>query len=351
MPHGDICDILAGCYPKSFVWTGWHPNDLCYVTPIMKTEDEFFSDSETSVNEVTDVSEAFKEWVRNNEDRILAARERGTEAYFLRDNKELVDGIINESRAGKKVYERYDTLHSSTGEKLIPTEVKDLKEVEERLAKVVRENPEYFARGFSGIQGISQDATFMSTELDGTIYVNFATSGKDDGYNAGESLVSAFEKIKKHQSLTRHEEYAIENLWHEILHNRSTNTTILPDVDSQQGFARVVLETVNQYVARRTYPVFLEKLGGQALHQEWIIENGFGYKETVAHLRTMLTKAHINEDSFARKAEKLLMGDYKNFDSKISSLLRKMYNGEKDIEYLFGFLEHARFEIFIKNLE
>lgn len=95
MPHGDICDILAGRYPKSFIWTGWHPNDLCYVTPIMKTEEEFFGDSETSVNEVTDVPEAFKEWVRNNEDRILAARERGTEAYFLRDNKELVDGILS----------------------------------------------------------------------------------------------------------------------------------------------------------------------------------------------------------------------------------------------------------------
>ena len=97
MPHGDICDILAGRYPKSFVWTGWHPNDLCYVTPIMKAEDEFFGDSETSVNEVTDVPEAFKEWVRNNEDRILAARERGTEAYFLRDNKELVDGILQKA--------------------------------------------------------------------------------------------------------------------------------------------------------------------------------------------------------------------------------------------------------------
>lgn len=28
MPHGDICDTLAGKYPKDFVWTGWHPN--CY---------------------------------------------------------------------------------------------------------------------------------------------------------------------------------------------------------------------------------------------------------------------------------------------------------------------------------
>jgi hypothetical protein len=28
MPHGDICDRLAGKYPKDFVWTGWHPN--CY---------------------------------------------------------------------------------------------------------------------------------------------------------------------------------------------------------------------------------------------------------------------------------------------------------------------------------
>ena len=65
----DICDQLKGKYPKMFVWTGWHPNDLCYKIPILKTEEEFWewdgrSESTTeSVNEVKDVPEGFKRWI------------------------------------------------------------------------------------------------------------------------------------------------------------------------------------------------------------------------------------------------------------------------------------------------
>ncbi len=100
MPHGDICDTLAGKYPKDFVWTGWHPNDLCYKIPILKTEDEFWawdgrSESTTeSVNEVKDVPEAFKQWVGTNAYRIEEAKKRGTLPYFVRDNKKRIDSIL-----------------------------------------------------------------------------------------------------------------------------------------------------------------------------------------------------------------------------------------------------------------
>ena len=92
MPHGDICDTLAGKYPKDFTWTGWHPNDLCYKVPILKTEEEFWewdgrSDSTTeSVNEVKDVPDAFKQWVGTNSKRIVDAKKKGTLPYFLKDN-------------------------------------------------------------------------------------------------------------------------------------------------------------------------------------------------------------------------------------------------------------------------
>lgn len=39
-PHYDICDELAGKYPKSFKWTGWHPNCRCYMIPILAGGDE-----------------------------------------------------------------------------------------------------------------------------------------------------------------------------------------------------------------------------------------------------------------------------------------------------------------------
>lgn len=92
MPHGDICDRLAGKYPKDFVWTGWHPNDLCYKIPILKTEEEFWewdgrSESTTeSVNKVKDVPNAFKQWIGTNSQRIADAKRNGTLPYFLKDN-------------------------------------------------------------------------------------------------------------------------------------------------------------------------------------------------------------------------------------------------------------------------
>lgn len=109
MPHGDICDTLAGKYPKDFRWTGWHPNDLCYKVPILKTEEEFWewdglSDVSTeSINEVKDVPDEFKKWVLDNQQKIEKARERNTLPYFLRDNKSIVQNINTENSAKELV--------------------------------------------------------------------------------------------------------------------------------------------------------------------------------------------------------------------------------------------------------
>ncbi len=92
-PCHDICDDLKGKYPKDFKWTGWHPNDLCYVIPIFKTEEQFWLPKEERGKdnaEVTDVPQGFKTWVANNQDRIARAEKRGTLPYFVRDNREKV---------------------------------------------------------------------------------------------------------------------------------------------------------------------------------------------------------------------------------------------------------------------
>lgn len=88
-----ICDQLKGKYPKTFVWTGWHPNDLCYKIPILKTEEEFWewdgrSEATTeSVNEVKDVPEGFKRWIDNN---IHRAKSWDSAPYFIRDNDKYI---------------------------------------------------------------------------------------------------------------------------------------------------------------------------------------------------------------------------------------------------------------------
>lgn len=94
-PAEDICDMLKGKYPKDFVWTGWHPNDLCYKIPILKTEDEFWNYGESrdkpSSKQVVDVPDGFMEWVADNEARISAARLNGTLPFFIKDNPFVLD--------------------------------------------------------------------------------------------------------------------------------------------------------------------------------------------------------------------------------------------------------------------
>lgn len=77
----DICDDLAGRYPKTFTFKGWHPNCFCYCVPVLKTEDEFFGD--VPVEPIKDVPDVFRTWVEKNEERIKAAKSL---PYFIMDN-------------------------------------------------------------------------------------------------------------------------------------------------------------------------------------------------------------------------------------------------------------------------
>jgi len=104
-PCHDVCDTLAGKYPKTFKWTGWHPMDLCYCVSILKTDEEFWSDSPESKNEVKDVPQGFKDWVKDNNERIKAAEKRGTQPYFIRDNKEVISGILKLEEVKKTALE------------------------------------------------------------------------------------------------------------------------------------------------------------------------------------------------------------------------------------------------------
>lgn len=90
-PRYDICDDLAGDYPKDFKFRGWHPNCLCYTVPIVMSEDEYWSENrENSPNMVTAPPENFGKWVSENSERIDEARSRGTLPYWVMDNRAFV---------------------------------------------------------------------------------------------------------------------------------------------------------------------------------------------------------------------------------------------------------------------
>lgn len=106
-PREDVCDKLAGKYPKDFVWSGWHPNDLCYCIPILKSEDEFLDDSIAPKSEVKKVPQAFNVWCGDNTERIDKAYKHGTLPYFLKDNPKY---LIQQYRKEDGLYTKI--LHS-----------------------------------------------------------------------------------------------------------------------------------------------------------------------------------------------------------------------------------------------
>ena len=108
-PFVDICDELQGRYPKDFKFTGWHPNCRCYTTTILPDQDEFvqylvsMDENGNSTykfsGEVTDVPQGMKDWLENNEERLVNAKSL---PYWIKDNPQI---LTSEEVADKVDYE------------------------------------------------------------------------------------------------------------------------------------------------------------------------------------------------------------------------------------------------------
>ena len=90
VPLKDICDDLAGVYPKTFKWAGWHPHCRCHAVPVMADKadrqqwlaegcpDHFFDDKQ-----IKDVPEEMREWWRKNGDKAMRAK---SVPFWIQDN-------------------------------------------------------------------------------------------------------------------------------------------------------------------------------------------------------------------------------------------------------------------------
>ena len=121
-PKKDICDKLQGDYPKDFVFDGWHPQCFCFCTPILMDESEMAKVTEAFLKgekytprgkQITDYPAAFKDWVRDHAEDIAASRERGTEPYFIRNNAQAIDEIINPQPKELSIAEKAKLRHDA----------------------------------------------------------------------------------------------------------------------------------------------------------------------------------------------------------------------------------------------
>ena len=100
----DTCAKLVGRYPKTFKFKGWHPQCMCYATPILMDEETFDENElgdlkaalrgttykhQQAKNAVSDVPDGFKAWVK---DHVEAQKGWASTPYFIKDN--FVDGQL-----------------------------------------------------------------------------------------------------------------------------------------------------------------------------------------------------------------------------------------------------------------
>lgn len=104
-PEEDICDELAGDYPKDFMWRGWHPRCRCSMSSILidRNSEEWrylrsLPEKEykayRSPNLVPNVPEKFSKWCERNAKKLDLAREKGRLPYFVKDNERVVGDLL-----------------------------------------------------------------------------------------------------------------------------------------------------------------------------------------------------------------------------------------------------------------
>lgn len=178
-PVTDICDTLAGDYPKDFRFTGWHPQCFCYATPITCDEDDFVrmqqavlagEEPVTPSGIITEMPESFNAWMLDNKERIMAARREDRLPYFLRDNWDRVKDVYLPPVT--------DTPQWKAGNALF-TKMQAIKDIDLSALKTALSG-----KDIKAIEAATKEIRKIEAELAGTTYVDDAFEvAKTWGYN------------------------------------------------------------------------------------------------------------------------------------------------------------------------
>jgi hypothetical protein len=173
---------------------------------------------------------------------------------------------------------------------------KDLSTLEVLLREYAYRLPGDLPRGVAFVrEGGPDDDFYMATDGKGGFWFREI---EHQGFNSRRDLFGGLAACAERRGMTREEEYALESLWHEIWHNRQTGMNQVAKLPKEH-LARLFAETLNQVVARLTYPRFIERLGGKAQHQTWVMENGYGYAPLVQRFLRVTVALGLTTEALA----------------------------------------------------
>lgn len=298
----DICDMLAGKYPKDFVWTGWHPVCRCYKIPILKTEEEFWNwdgrstVSSDSVNQVKDVPDNFKAWINDN---IHRAKSWDNSPYFIRDN-------------GKYIREDFKVNVYNRTEKAF---------VRKRRTNLAMSRVEYYNKTYPNIPEVQQAAVNAYTQPVGKTNKG-ATSreinrrlrnGTEDEYVDVASMLinQALAKLPKYKGIVyRGETMSMKKLQERFLDH-------IGDVVSDKGF-------VSSSLYEDTPRKFISHAGVPKNHKRVIFEiqskNGRDISK-ISEFNGIFTLENQYEILFDKRTKFYVSPDYKIDDDGVYRII------------------------------
>lgn len=199
-------------------------------------------------------------------------------------------------------------------------------EVKNIISAYADKNPDDFSNGLEKVDIRKAKSYLMQHSIYGNEkkgeWIGKSTisiSTNDFGtFNPAKELKDALAAIKKGDALTFNQEYAIEALWHEILHAKTKTKPY-----QLTSIQRARMETANQFVARHTYPDFITRLGGKASNQKEILDNGYGYKKMISDFRNRLKEAGIKETDAVKKLQPVLFENYIKVGDELVNLVKK----------------------------
>lgn len=197
-PEEDICDELAGDYPKTFMWRGWHPRCMCSVSPILmdRKSDEWKKlrkmpkeeyEAYQSPNLVQNVPDKFSKWCERNAKKLDLARKNGKLPYFVRDNTKAVGKFVgwNEDSilakeitevckmaraSGKEVQSTAESIAQKYGAKCTPINFKSEESIRRKVLLERQEIPMFSPKNLKDtvrttIVADNKDIDFIISDL------------------------------------------------------------------------------------------------------------------------------------------------------------------------------------------
>ncbi len=199
-----------------------------------------------------------------------------------------------------------------------PLDVKSLDDV----SRVVKDK----CRGF-GIDDVRFEDTgsFASTDTTGRITISTRNFPEIE-YSPARDLMNAMKHLGS-EPVSFQEELAVQTLWHEVLHNRQLiRATYEPETP-----AATLMETLTEWVSRRTYGEILDILGGfTPVHQSAIAEMAPAYAAWVARFDALLRRLGLDpEDALPDILRAYITEEYSGYIPEVAKALARMSDPAK----------------------